>query len=771
MWTRSLPILYPALLLPLFAPPVNGLRQGAERKGATAAKVPAVPKLPVTPVAFRATAMPAGRLIPRLGEQAGVKLTCAPELASDVLLLSVKDRPLSEVMGKLAEAGSAEWMPDGNGFKYTRTPALAARLRREEVAEVEAGLRKRLKPVYDSLAVQLTLARAQEAILARRMLRAERVDSDRPGFRKKWEARERRLQELDALNPVYRLIGRCLQDVGIPRIAAMGYGERLVFSTHPTAAQKALARRSAVAASLYPEEEALWNTARKQALARPAGKPAGAGQPAEEEGDADDGSQDESQDGWAPRFGDQCSLWQHGANRFRSEAPLGPPARIVLTLERGWHTTFSLKLLVLDSRNRQIVELQGGDFLRSDEPRGRYAEASEKAAKTATALPPVVLSPMTRLLWQESKNPRSPEDLPVKPALDTKVVEWLTHPEENEPLSLYASDGFLSAAAADSVNLAACLSDEMAEISPDWESGRATIQEFLSDAQSGADTQVEVSGGWMVARPNRPLRDLARRMDRRALGEALRSVAREGRLTLDTYAAFLATNFRQARDHLFSAPVRILTLGEHVPTAGSGSLLELYGSLSPVQRSRLLAGGQVSLRELRGAARRTALRVLYNSHSTLRMRAGPGPDDLGDLSYEPTEIAPNGLYPEGGIRAKRLQQRYVYLIDPAETGDGRIYALVEPDVPPPTAFFGSPRPAPVGGWRSLMCEVRPVAGLHVEMDLCPWLLSESDYREATGPSQGPPVPVAALPPDLRKRVEQEIAQLRQMADPGGEGGQ
>ena len=64
--------------------------------------------------------------------------------------------------------------------------------------------------------------------------------------------------------------------------------------------------------------------------------------------------------------------------------------------------------------------------------------------------------------------------------------------------------------------------------------------------------------------------------------------------------------------------------------------------------------------------------VVYQHDDVLETETRFDPPEGGGLLEEPTEIASLGLNPQCGIRARLTQERYIYLIDPAETGQRRV---------------------------------------------------------------------------------------------------
>ncbi|GEM_PF-6272984 len=104
-------------------------------------------------VSFDAPAMPLARLLPALGKASGVDLVAAPNVAKDVALVRVKDRPWNEILKRLAEKDGAEVEATKTGYRIVRTPTSERRERRASLDRKVASLQTAL----DSLRAALTM--------------------------------------------------------------------------------------------------------------------------------------------------------------------------------------------------------------------------------------------------------------------------------------------------------------------------------------------------------------------------------------------------------------------------------------------------------------------------------------------------------------------------------------------------------------------------------------------------------------------------------------
>lgn len=76
-------------------------------------------------VTLNVRARPLSEVLSSLSEQSGIKLSCAPEHANEILVLRFKNKPLSTVRKKLAFAIDAEWKQNQSEFVLQRPEARA----------------------------------------------------------------------------------------------------------------------------------------------------------------------------------------------------------------------------------------------------------------------------------------------------------------------------------------------------------------------------------------------------------------------------------------------------------------------------------------------------------------------------------------------------------------------------------------------------------------------------------------------------------------------
>jgi hypothetical protein len=190
----------------------------------------------------------AGRLdqaVEALERASGRSLECAANLSAEVVVLAVVDRPVEEVMGRLAEVVGGDWETVGNAQRLVRrsVPARDPESARKITAWLEANRPGR----FD----------ADE--LARRMKQGIAAFSPRA---------ESPLRAMDAKGPAARTLARAVEAIGVASLANLPLRTRVVYANRPTAAQRVLAAEPLLSA-YFSERNAWAGAARRAGVAPP----------------------------------------------------------------------------------------------------------------------------------------------------------------------------------------------------------------------------------------------------------------------------------------------------------------------------------------------------------------------------------------------------------------------------------------------------------------------------------------------------------------------
>ena len=327
-------------------------------------------------VTFEEPAMPLGRLLPALGAKSGIEIVAAGAVAKDVALVRVKEKPLGEILMRLAQADGVEIEPTKTGFRLVRTVASE----RKELSAALMGRMASLRPALiatqasldlpaDTIAYRNLLPRflSREANVNRRDLPSSRAGEETP----------------DARLPIVRAAMRATMALPVELVADLREGDRYVFSNLPTKLQRPLGTLGAILRT-FENEQTAWTRVTAGKLPEP-----------------------NSLEG----------LDTH-------------PARAVLIVRRtNSSDSVSVQIVVLNADGKNLASASYG--MQSKESRRAMANLQAPGETT-----PVPLSDETRTLIEGVPGIRGSG--PEKATPDAERL--LSHPEERDPLSFAATD-------------------------------------------------------------------------------------------------------------------------------------------------------------------------------------------------------------------------------------------------------------------------------------------------------------------------------------------
>jgi hypothetical protein len=174
-------------------------------------------------ITFRAPTGRAEVLLPELGRLAGVNLEAGERTRGDVLLIDVRDRPLPEVMNRIATATHSKWTQTETGYRLHRSDEVARQL-------LETGRKIESAAIRQAQIKLLADTPPFDAARTARLLQA-RARAFQPG---KWE----QANTPPIPSPAQRAAARMLAHVPPEQIGALSPGFRIVFSDRPGRAQR-----------------------------------------------------------------------------------------------------------------------------------------------------------------------------------------------------------------------------------------------------------------------------------------------------------------------------------------------------------------------------------------------------------------------------------------------------------------------------------------------------------------------------------------------------
>ncbi|MEN3000283.1 MAG: hypothetical protein ABDI19_00380, partial [Armatimonadota bacterium] len=172
------------------------------------------------------------QLLESLSRQTGVRLFAPSPIDAEIVLVSVREMPLKELMDHLATVTDGEWFRQPNGsYHLVRTPKITRERRQQDDAQILQGLqralkRKEIRQLLEPLTEQR--ARQHRDKIKELMREVGAQDINQPLWRTPY-ARSI-YEQLELLLAGKRLVARLIQRMDLRQLLEIPVGERRVFS-------------------------------------------------------------------------------------------------------------------------------------------------------------------------------------------------------------------------------------------------------------------------------------------------------------------------------------------------------------------------------------------------------------------------------------------------------------------------------------------------------------------------------------------------------------
>jgi hypothetical protein len=563
-------------------------------------------------ITFTHVAAPAKTVLDALSAEAGVTLLTSPVIATETLVIDVRDVTLADLMKRLSDALNADWREERGGIRLVRSPA-------RQKAEQDAELAKRLSEMSKALEKQRTLEKGMkpfDAAEADDLARAMEALSKSQTTNEWNEHLYRRANALDQRTPGLRAVTRILTKFSAEQLVALPENERIVFSSQPTPMQRPMTPAMLAEVQRFVAEQNVWAAAAKKIW------------PTEEHVDG--------------------GPWISGMY-WRKEIA-GVPRKSLLTIRKdSFGRYLNCELRVYDEKGQLVAS--GSQSLHSltyedhQEIAKRIEEASGKEEPVAFSEEAITIGKLfTRMYGSEQ------DEVEVPPALMQKLL----NPEKHDPLSWGATEALLAIARARDANLVAVLSDMLVSLAYAYGSEKVTPSRIWMGLTSYTQMAHREEEGWLVLWPEEREKSRLFSADRAVLGQLLRSAVPRGRLSFED-KILMAKALPDANDAMMSSLVYFANavVGDRTMMQWDQpwAALKLLGSLTPHQLQALQSGQKLVYRSLTPEQKQLLHRQIFHSNDAgYRLE----PDwELVDhsqmqnywnsLMQEPTESLPNGI--------------------------------------------------------------------------------------------------------------------------------
>lgn len=602
---------------------------------------------PAIKVSLELKATNAVSAIEQLSKATGEKLSAAPAMSSEIVLIAVKDVPLGDLMERIAKVTSGEWRDDPEGGKkLVPANARSTELRLEQ-GERLGNIRKAIASLVDKAAKAEKAAGEEEAADAMGM------GFDMPSF----------MGGTNVRGPQGKAIVRLVRGIDPGLLAAIPEGGRLVFSTQPTMMQRPLTQNvGPMVAELVKAHNDRFDLMEKRRQDR----------------QTDPGQGSEEMEQMMSMF---SSMFGEMPKPKRIE---GAPAKLLLVFENGGGAGpmamfagggLSAGIKLFDAQGKVLMtssvalEVNNTMIRRAME----LAEEGKKEEEEVKPVEPGDEKPITlSKLTKEIQHALSIEDIEstFEKKLSDEATAILSRPDLHDPLSFEQSETLLAVADAKKLNIVANLPDGMtsgfALFMPEMESS-ATVGEAMESLKTNDEIKLSVEGGWMVIQPARPVQSRTKRVDRVALRALIEASRDKVVPALDDIAEYAAKNGPPMESAVSSR--YLMYFAPNALMSGMGAILDwdmlrLYGQLGQARRMALQRGEKFSFGAMAGEPGRTLGKMLFGTAAKLEAVDAKKPETQGgffemiaqfipkpsvDYRDEPTEVMPGGLPAMGTI--------------------------------------------------------------------------------------------------------------------------
>lgn len=546
-------------------------------------------------VTLRSPAKSAKALLAELSQSTGVAMTTAPQTAGEILLLSVTNVPLKDLMNKIAEAAGAEWQQDSAGWRLIRSQGLANKQDRELLEARAARIRAEIEKIAKSVAAQPRWTAAE----ARRAYEGEAgrgavAPAPSLTFQLGQEMGQQRFEMPRSRpnSPVARALSRVLVGMNPADLASLAAGTRTVFALGPTRAQRPLPGKAVAAMQSFATEQALYAQSNSEGSAAEGAGPR-----------------------WALRGQDSRAQWPAG----------GVAECLFVVTRRADADSLQCELKVADREGRFFAQAS-----RSINPRASDGQPSAASGAAIAEKPLQISEPGTQHATLLSRafaggdgfrfvstsggdnvfmtvassaaltGTATPASAPIEAAAEWR--ERLARPDLFEPLGFAVSDLYLSYTAALGGNLVACLPDSVLMPLSRRSLQTLTPAELARISRADLGLGIRTADGWTVVTPRFPSLSRSTRIDRGALASMIAGIVRQGRLALDTLGAYALRRptppARGAFDTTYVALIDRRASGTLVESGFNWKMIQLYSSLDQARRKALSDGAIVRLGSL-----------------------------------------------------------------------------------------------------------------------------------------------------------------------------
>lgn len=570
-------------------------------------------------VSVRVPATSAKSAIGALAKASGAKVAASGTIAADVLTLRVTDVPIREVMTRLSSAAGATWVQENGVYYLTRTDSDRAKWARASQQRLALAFKKE----FAKQGAAITSSTPFDSAAAKALI-AKVVSARHPAAVDGGPAQS--FVDFGALYraaPAGRLASRILPLLDAERLSAAPVRRRTIFSTNPTRMELPLNVSADSAVSAFLEEQQVYQAAL-------AGLPDG------------------------ERIGIEMGPDGNTANALKER-----PAKLNVVVNRldAAPDSSSVEVQLVGEHGTKLASSSVQIHSDPDFPdqKALLPAPNEKRLTLPDDVTSVLQVLGANLSGKAAKTTQ----------LSPELRQWLSQPDVNEPLSIFASSLLLAAADDRGLNLVADLPDAYIILgaSPSFLGvpASSSILKLVSAlppsiAPVSVDEKwIEIDGGKAV-----PEDILCHRSDRRAMAQAIAGAA-EGVIPIERLAAYAVTGGGVPDDFLFMAMNGVLFGSDIQESSDEWHALHIIGSLLEHRPADRIRSARIPFSELDAPTLDVVQTIVFYQQPRSLLAPRPG---MVMNEVEPCEALPGGLPRDGFLEIDVKESSAVYTSGP-----------------------------------------------------------------------------------------------------------
>lgn len=552
-------------------------------------------------------------VLAELGRLSNLKFETTAPTQNDVLAISANGVTIGDLMKRIATVTASEWRPIEGGFRLVPDSTERARQARVEQATRLAKFNETLKKKYDAMV-------ENEKRITSNLKKGGSATPDAATA----------MVMAGLTSPADNTILRLAINVDRNVLANMQKGDRVVFSTNPTAMQRQLPGNAAALINAFVVEH---------------NKNVQGGASAPD-----------------PELEKLPAFIRNMAERQTKRID-NPSKALLIFTKASLFDMLNCELRLYDAQGKVLASetsvLDQGSMADVMEMAADMAKPDKTKPAPGGDPTPVQYSDDAMIFASLAKGV-STASIKVSPA----GLEKIYNPTKYDPLSFAPTDELFSLSKSLKLPLVANLTDNQVSLTESFTTqAKKTIGQVQNDLDSKKEIQRIADPGWLTVMPSKPEFSRNHRLDRFALESLLQAAKKNGVASLDDIAAYSLK-----ADNPMEGGIGQIYVMEFVPGALSQGIqgvtnwdmLQFYALLPQELRVRLSNGARIPLTGLTSAQTAILNRMVYGASGHLEVaRSGQQSDPadfmmkmmaqmgqgVGGTDYldEPTESLASGI--------------------------------------------------------------------------------------------------------------------------------